>query len=666
MGGGFGLLRLWIVLTVHSVVLPGADSYPACPALTVRCNSTQTCIDFKYLCDGDDDCGNGEDELNCGIKDDSQANTAQPTGSTPMQAVCGDVQQVTNGFGRVSSPLYVNNLPYPAPIVCRWRINVLNADHITLNFDFLDVGVATGNGCRDGWLEVYDGHDENSSQIGVYCGNSRPAEQIISTTNEVFIRMEASNNSDNHLGFTLTYTAILSESISSSLGPPPPGCNNDPVLLTSSSGYLTSPGFSQSTAYRNSLDCEWVLQAHPGKVFYLKFVDFELEYSGQCLFDSLSVFEVHSNSNESFDTSDNGNTTTVVGNTSSNFSLIEIARLCGNELPFDIESRSSRVVVIFRSDAQVGGVGFNLSYSQQPPSVICPDVEFQCGNSKCINYSSVCDDADDCEDGTDELLCSSDPKCGRPAIEGTFSRIVGGTEAVEGAWPWTVSIVSSMVEADAHQCGATLVLPQWAISAAHCFDEVDSRDWPHMSVIGGRHQVQTLDKHEQIRAFGEVFKRRDYDRTTTRNDFALIKLKEPFNLTEYINLACLPEDPPQTGQLCYISGWGETLNSCCAGKLKQAAVPIINSSICASKDYYGAMFREHMMCAGYAEGGTDSCTGDSGGPLVCERQAPDRHWELQGVTSWGMSCAEPHQPGIYSVVHDYIRWVQQTIALNTP
>lgn len=162
--------------------------------------------------------------------------------------------------------------------------------------------------------------------------------------------------------------AYFSETISSSLGPPPPGCNNDPVLLTSSSGYFTSPGFSQSTAYRNSLDCQWVLQAATGNIFYLKFVDFELEQSGQCLLDSLSVFEVHNNNTESGDTSDDSSTTTVVDNGSSNFSLIEIARLCGNDLPSDIESKSNRVVVIFRSDAQIGGIGFNLSYTQQPPS----------------------------------------------------------------------------------------------------------------------------------------------------------------------------------------------------------------------------------------------------------------------------------------------------------
>ncbi|KAK7003133.1 ovochymase-2, partial [Biomphalaria glabrata] len=58
--------------------------------------------------------------------------------------------------------------------------------------------------------------------------------------------------------------------------------------------------------------------------------------------------------------------------------------------------------------------------------------------------------------------------CGLPAIQPEVARIVGGTEAVEGAWPWTLSIVDK--ERPGHICGATLIHPKWALSAAHCFE----------------------------------------------------------------------------------------------------------------------------------------------------------------------------------------------------
>jgi secreted trypsin-like serine protease len=67
-----------------------------------------------------------------------------------------------------------------------------------------------------------------------------------------------------------------------------------------------------------------------------------------------------------------------------------------------------------------------------------------------------------------------------------------------------------------------------------------------------------------------------------------------------------------------------------------------------------------MVCAGYPEGGTDTCEGDSGGPLLAPVSAAA--FRLVAATSFGNGCAQPGKPGVYArlaegPIRDWIRSV---------
>lgn len=70
------------------------------------------------------------------------------------------------------------------------------------------------------------------------------------------------------------------------------------------------------------------------------------------------------------------------------------------------------------------------------------------------------------------VLASSYPEnCGKPVISPDIpdlsadERIIHGTEAVPHSFPWQVSI---MDELDGHYCGASILSPNWVLTAAHC------------------------------------------------------------------------------------------------------------------------------------------------------------------------------------------------------
>ena len=242
------------------------------------------------------------------------------------------------------------------------------------------------------------------------------------------------------------------------------------------------------------------------------------------------------------------------------------------------------------------------------------------------------------------------------------TRIVGGSGAAPGAWPWQAAVIDARYDDYQGQfCGGSLVAPRWVLTAAHCVVSQGTPTSPSaLRIMLGRTRLSATGG-EDI-AVARILVHPAYDAAAIAYDAALIELSEPSSQTPVRLAAAGQTGLWSGGQSGVVTGWGTTSprGDTYPDDLLQVVVPIRSDPECGQM--LGSPFQAAtMMCAGYDEGGRDSCYGDSGGPLVVEDR--EGGWRQAGVVSWGYECAAPSSPGAYARVGaDPLRgWIEASV-----
>ncbi|XP_070598211.1 serine protease 1-like isoform X1 [Erythrolamprus reginae] len=241
-------------------------------------------------------------------------------------------------------------------------------------------------------------------------------------------------------------------------------------------------------------------------------------------------------------------------------------------------------------------------------------------------------------------------------------KIVGGYTCQRNAVPYQVSL-----NVGYHFCGGSLINERWVVSAAHCYQSSDialyikynaaTLTFSRMSVILGEHNIMEDEGTEQIKKPAKIIVHPEYSSYLLDNDIMLILLDSPVTIDASVSPIPLSNGCPAVGTHCLISGWGNTLSNGVnyPDLLQCLNAPILSDRECNAA--YPGQITPNMVCVGYLEGGKDSCQGDSGGPVVC-------NGVLQGIVSWGIGCALPGYPGVYTKVCQYIDWINANIAAH--
>ncbi len=238
-------------------------------------------------------------------------------------------------------------------------------------------------------------------------------------------------------------------------------------------------------------------------------------------------------------------------------------------------------------------------------------------------------------------------------IDAATPKIIGGTDAQPGDWPWIVALIQSGIS-DNFQgqfCGGTLIAPDWVVTAAHCTDGKSPGD---IDVLAGVTDLKN-DIGERV-AVKRIVQHPEFNSRNLVNDISLLQLSSPVSPTP-----AATDVGPETheGELATIIGWGDTdptFRNDFPFILQQAEVPVISNTLCQS--IYGSSITNGSLCAGYADGGKDTCQGDSGGPLVLPTATG---WELAGITSFGNGCAQPGFYGVYTRVATYETYIDDSL-----
>lgn len=236
-------------------------------------------------------------------------------------------------------------------------------------------------------------------------------------------------------------------------------------------------------------------------------------------------------------------------------------------------------------------------------------------------------------------------------------KIIGGSEAAEGQFPWQISQRRIQLgQPSSHMCGGSIGGSKYIISAAHCVLDAD-----RIIVAYGTNDWRSNDNLAEV----EVFKGHpNYNPRAIDYDYSYMILKEALSFSETVQpVQLVPANANSKnnnllyGDTATTSGWGYSQHDASGNpivipnKMQFVELPLNDWDTCVG--FWGnpevnpvlGKYTPRMQCCGGQ--GSTSCMGDSGGPLVV-KDPESGETLLLGAVSWGSGKCDTSIAGVYT------------------
>ncbi len=226
--------------------------------------------------------------------------------------------------------------------------------------------------------------------------------------------------------------------------------------------------------------------------------------------------------------------------------------------------------------------------------------------------------------------------------------VVGGTNEPNYKYPWVVRM---------NGCGAVLIDPQWALTAAHCvtpnigfgqltYTRTDSN---------GNVQTETRSRDQNAGPANNrgVFIHPNYAPSPDQaNDIALIKLAQPFSVNFVLQTVGLPRFPRNPGLVGTVASY-----------VRHDGTPVPQGQVAIFRGPISAIDSPRKIFVPANTAGASLCPGDSGSGFVTVENG---RAIVRGVASQGSvsDCMTPSGEAVFTDVFVVRDWILQTMGKN--